>query len=180
MSRVISLSSPCAASDPRQTAPRQATRLRTLSRLVTAAALTAVLALTTGCGLTVPTDPQGTLDRVTGGELRVGVSAEPGLADAASDPPRGALPDLVTRFADALDATPAWETASEETLVTMLEQGRLDLAIGGFTGATPWSERVGTTRSYSLGGAEDVVLLTPPGENAFLSELERFLDEEAG
>lgn len=136
-----------------------------------------------GCGLTVPTDPDGTLARVTGHELRVGVSEEPGLVDANTPTPTGSIPSLVDEFADSIDARPEWTVASEETLVRMLEHGRLDLVAGAFTDETPWIDKAGITRGYTDipgAGGRSLVMLVPLGENAFLSKLESFLDAESG
>lgn len=146
-----------------------------------AAVLTAVVL--TGCGISVPTDPQGTLDRVRDGEMRVGVSPEPGLVDVRGAEPSGPLPDLVHGFASEIGTEPEWTVASEESLVAMLEEDELDLVIGGFTDTTPWVEKAGTTRGYdTIPGADGrkLVLLVPLGENAFLTELEEYLDEEVG
>ncbi len=146
-----------------------------------AAALLLAISLS-GCGLTIPADPDGTLQSVTGSELRVGVSADPGLVDTDRETPTGSIPDLVTGFADGIDAEVDWTNGSEETLVGMLERGDLDLVVGGFTADTPWVDRAGVTRGYpGIDGAEgrEIVMLVPLGENAFLSELERYLDEEA-
>ena len=154
-----------------------------MRRLLTAAA-TAVLAATlTGCGMSIPADPDGTLDRVSGGELRIGASPDPGLVDVGSSTPTGPLPDLAEQFAATLDAEPEWTVGSEETLVGMLEAGDLDLVIGGFTEKTPWIDKAGITRGYSgIEGADGrkIVMLVPLGENAFLTDLERFLDKEVG
>lgn len=146
-----------------------------------AAALLLAISLS-GCALTIPADPDGTLQSVTGSELRVGVSADPGLVETDRETPTGSIPDLVTGFADGIDAEVDWTNGSEETLVGMLERGDLDLVVGGFTADTPWVDRAGVTRGYpGIDGAEgrEIVMLVPLGENAFLSELERYLDEEA-
>jgi ABC-type amino acid transport substrate-binding protein len=148
--------------------------------ILLALAMTAAL---TGCGITVPTDPDGTLQTVSGGELRVGVSSDAGLADASTDTPSGPLIDLVDTFAESLDADVEWTAGSEETLVVMLEEGDLDLVVGGLTDQTPWIDRVGVTRGYrDIEGADDraIVMFVPLGENAFLTELEEFLDTELG
>nr|WP_314840962.1 transporter substrate-binding domain-containing protein [uncultured Microbacterium sp.] len=150
------------------------------------AALVSLLAvaLLAGCGLTIPTDPDGTLDRISGGELRVGFSPDPGLVEGETTgeddgAPSGSLPDLVTGFADEIGAEVEWTEGSEETLVGMLESGDLDLVIGGITSDTPWADRAGVTRGYpGIDGADgrDIVMLVPLGENAVLSALERHLD----
>lgn len=164
------------ASDARRSALRR-------TAAVTCGAVTLVL---TGCLGTVPADPDGTLDAVTGGTLRVGVSLEPDVAEAgaaATDAPRGPLAELAKDYAASIDANIEWTPAGEETLVGMLEDGDIDLAIGGFSDQTPWAERVGTTRGYAdLPGLEGrtIVWLIPAGENALLSDIELFLDGEAG
>ncbi|WP_309065583.1 transporter substrate-binding domain-containing protein [Microbacterium sp.] len=148
-----------------------------------AAALLAACALLAGCGITIPADPDGTLESVRGGELRVGVSPDPGLVRDEGGEPTGPLADLTEQFAESIDAEPEWTFGSEETLVGMLERGDLDLVIGGLTDQSPWLDRVGVSRGYpGIDGADgrSIVMLVPMGENAFLSELERFLDEETG
>lgn len=136
-----------------------------------------------GCGLTIPADPDGTLDTVTDSDLRVGVSADPGLVDTEGDTPSGSIPDLIEGFADSIDADVDWTEASEETLVGMLERGDLDLVAGGMTDQTLWADKAGVTRGYpGIAGADgrSIVMLVPLGENAFLSALERYLDAEVG
>lgn len=159
-------------------------RATPFARGAAAAAVLAVTALLiSACGVTVPTDPDGTLDAVTGGTIDVGVSPDPGLVDGRGDEPRGPLVDLVEGFAFSIDARIDWTIASEETLVVGLENGDLDLAIGGFTDQTPWADRAGVTRGYtSIDGSDGrtLVFLVPLGENAFLSDLEAFLDDEVG
>ena len=80
----------------------------------------------------------------------------------------GALADLIEGLAREHDATVEWSVDSEEELVADLEEGSLDLAIGGITAATPWTDRVSVTRGYpgipGSGGA-DVAELLPLGEN---------------
>ena len=133
-----------------------------------------------GCGATIPSDPDGTLDRVRGGELRAGASASGQLVTVEGGEVGGALAELVEEFAETLDARVAWTTGSEEELVDGLESGDLDLAIGGMTERTPWTDRVAATRAYGSVPAADapVVVLLPMGENAWQAELESFLDEE--
>ncbi|WP_200838603.1 MULTISPECIES: hypothetical protein [Microbacterium] len=142
-----------------------------------------VAAILTGCGATVPVDPNGTLDRVTGAELRVGTSPDPDLVDTGSGDPSGPVVDLVDGFAASIEADVTWTVATEETLVGMLETGDLDLVAGGLTPDTPWIDKAGVTRGYpGIEGAGDreLVMLVPLGENAFLTALETYLDEEVG
>jgi polar amino acid transport system substrate-binding protein len=145
-----------------------------------------VALLLSGCGLTIPTDPDGTLDRVrSGGTLRVGASPRPGWVELqGKHAPSGREPQLVEGFAEHLDAEVEWTVAGEEHLVTMLEDGELDLAVGGFTDANAWMDKVGLTRSYAEvdvdGTTEAHVMMVPMGENALQSELERWLDDHGG
>ncbi|MBO3662878.1 hypothetical protein J5V96_05040 [Microbacterium sp. NEAU-LLB] len=145
-----------------------------------AIALAATLALATGCdGIRIPQDPEGTLERVSGGELRVGASADDGrvLVDGAEV--SGPLAAVVEDFAESIDADVEWSVGSEETLVTKIEDGQLDLAIGGMTGQTPWVDKVAVTREFTDLPEVDgpVVMLARLGENRFVVALETHLQE---
>ncbi len=145
----------------------------------------AVTSLVTGCGGQFPADPDGTLDRVEGGHLRVGVSANPPWTQVPAGPegtapPGGLEPRLVEEFAASLGAEVVWEVGGEEALVADLEAGRLDVVVGGLTAASPWAARAALTYPYVTvpgpdGRDEAHVMATPMGENAFLVRLERFL-----
>lgn len=140
-----------------------------------AAATATVLA---GCGMTVPVDPNGSINDIRGHELRVGLALEPRLS-TAGDPPQGPLPELAEEFASTLDARPTWETGSEESLVRMLEDDEIDLALGDFSPETPWTDRAAVSRPFSVdasASSTELVALMPLGENALLSEFERFVD----
>jgi hypothetical protein len=128
-----------------------------------------LVALMSGCGITVPSDPDGTLDSVRGGELRVGVSPNDDYTVVNGD--------------DAtLDADVDWTIGSEQALVKKLENDEIDLLIAGITDDTPWVDKAGVSRPYAEhpgedGRTEKHVMLVQLGENAFLSELERFLSD---
>lgn len=145
-----------------------------------AASLTLMIVLAlTACG--IPRDPDGALDRITGGDLRVGASPHGDLVVVVDgDDVRGPLADLVRGFADDHDARVVWTVDSEERLVDDLESGALDLAIGGMTDATPWADRVSATRGYTSIDGYPVVILLPMGENGLQAALERHLDGEVG
>ena len=143
----------------------------------------AALALT-GCGMQVPADPDGTLERVEGGVLRVGVTENvPWVEVPDSGEPTGSEPALIMQFAERLGADVEWTPGSEAALTQALEEGELDVVLGGFVEDTPWVEFGAATRPYTEatvdGKTEKHVMLTPLGENAFLVALETFLDEEA-
>ncbi|NYE36758.1 membrane-bound lytic murein transglycosylase MltF [Nocardioides cavernae] len=130
-----------------------------------------------GCGLSIPTDPDGTLDHVrTEGVLRAGASPRAGWVDLDGGDPGGREPELVTRFADDLGAEVEWTVAGEEELVRMLDEGEIDVAVGGFTEDNAWVDEVGLTRAYT----STHVMMVPMGENALQSELERWLDAHGG
>jgi polar amino acid transport system substrate-binding protein len=143
--------------------------------------VTAVAALLAGCGITIPTDPEGTLERVTGGTLRVGVSPNPPWTEVAQDAePTGTEVALVNEFAATLPAEVSWTVGGEEPLIKALERGELDLVIGGLTSDTPWVEHAGVTKPYAkatdpAGERIELVMAAPPGENAFLLRLEKYL-----
>ncbi|WP_240747568.1 transporter substrate-binding domain-containing protein, partial [Microbacterium sp. K33] len=121
---------------------------RRIRRPVASLVALAAVALLAGCGLSIPTDPDGTLDSVSGGVLRVGTSPDGELVEVSQGDPTGTIVDLVDRFADSIDADTEWTVASEETLVTELEAGDLDLIAGGITPDTPWIDKAGVTRGY--------------------------------
>lgn len=146
-----------------------------------------------GCGTSLPRDPEGTLDRVRGGTLRVGVSVNPpwtevpgaptGAGTPPTEPPTGIEPDLLTAFAATLDAEVQWATAGESTLVADLRDGRLDVVVGGLTDTSPWTSDAALTRPYVVvpvrdGEPEAHVMAAAPGENALLVALELFLLEQ--
>lgn len=154
-----------------------------IRRVLAAAAGVVVATSLVGCGMSIPADPDRTLEHARGGVLRVGASPDPGLVTAEGEKPSGPLVDIVEGFSESIDARAEWTVGSEETLVGLLEDGDLDLLVGGFTTESPWFERAGMTRGYpDIDGADgrNIVLLVPLGENAFLSELETYLDEEVG
>lgn len=155
-------------------------------RIVRILAIVLAALILTGCGLTIPTDPDGTLDTVhTEGVLRVGASVRPGWVETGDGrEASGREPDLVRGFAEHLGVDVEWTLAGEEHLVGLLEHGELDLAVGGITEDNPWVSKVGLTRPYAEatvdGTTEKHVMMVPMGENAFQSELERWLDEHGG
>lgn len=155
-----------------------------MTRRFTTAVILAVLLLA-GCSATIPTDPDGTLDRVSGGTLRVGVSPNPPWTDLPDGPdgdPAGTEVALVEQFVESIDAEVEWVPGGEEDLIGRLERSELDLVIGGLTAKSPWSEKAALTYRYlettgPEGEKQLQVMAAPMGENAFLVELEHFLLE---
>lgn len=143
------------------------------------AAILAVAAVLAGCAA-IPADTDHTLRRVQGGELRVGITHNPPWTNT-SDPvvPFGRDVRLVQRFAEHLEADIVWTIGSETFLTDKLRDGALDLAIGGFTDDTPWTDKAAITTPFQEervdGHAKKHVLLTVLGENRFLTTLDTFL-----
>jgi polar amino acid transport system substrate-binding protein len=115
-----------------------------------AIALAAALGtVASGAGCEIPQDPDGTLDRVTGGSVRVGVTeADPWVLLDEGEPSGGVEVELVRRVARDLDAEIEWVDGSEEELVNAAKEGSLDLVIGGLTNKSRWKKDVAFTRPY--------------------------------
>jgi polar amino acid transport system substrate-binding protein len=122
--------------------------------------LTATLAvLLVACGL--PRDPEGTLRRVEGGIVRVGVTENPpwtSVDDGGGV--AGVEVGLVRSFARDLDARVEWVTGSEAELFAALETHALDLLVGGLTTDNPWTQEAAVTRPYIT---TRIVIATPDG-----------------
>lgn len=149
------------------------------------AVILAAAPLLAGCGVSMPADPDGTLQEITGGTIQVGVTAAAGeegnwVQLQPGTEPAGIEPDLVRGFAATREATVEWIGGTEHELVDDLEHGELDLVIGGFADDTPWTKHAGMTRPYmetkdERGKTVKHVMLTPLGENAFLLALDKYL-----
>lgn len=63
------------------------------SRFRAAPAACAMVAVLTGCSGGFPADPDGTLETVTGGVLRVGVSSNPPWTETGAGGPTGLEPE---------------------------------------------------------------------------------------
>ncbi|GAA4476801.1 transporter substrate-binding domain-containing protein [Enteractinococcus fodinae] len=154
-------------------------------RITRGLVLLAVLVGLVGCTGHYPADPEGTLDRVSGGTLRVGVSHEPPWTDTlgegnSEEDPGGIEPQLIQDYARSIGAEVEWHAGGEEQLTTMLEESQLDLVIGGITDESPWSSKGGLTTTYAEslgvdGSTSKHVMVVPMGENAFMTSLESFL-----
>ena len=137
----------------------------------------ALTSLAAGCG--IPRDPGGTSERirVTHG-LRVGFSENAPWIQAGVGEPRGIEPELVRRLARSLGARVLWVKGSETRLVQALEEGKLDLVIGGFDKTSPWIAKAGVTQPFVRDNqGKQHVFLAQPGENGFILTVDRMLTE---
>jgi hypothetical protein len=146
-------------------------------RVFLAVALTAVVA---GCG--IPVDPDGTLERASGGVLRVGMSQHEPWTVLEAEERSGVEVRLLEEFAAERDAELVWHDGGEEFLIGELHRGELDVVVGGLTERSPWVSHAALTRPYVVvtgpdGSPEPHVLAARMGENALLVALERFLLE---
>jgi polar amino acid transport system substrate-binding protein len=101
------------------------------------------------CGCPYPRDPEGTLDRVRGGVLRVGVTqADPWVTVDDQGVPSGVEVELVTRFAETVDAEVEWVEGSESELMEALHGRQLDVVIAGLTRQSEWQRVAALTRPF--------------------------------
>lgn len=95
-----------------------------------------------------PKDPEGTLDRVSGGAMRVGVTASDPWVTFENGEPAGVEVTLVEDFADSIDTEIEWVEGSEEELFGALKYGSIDLLIGGLTLRSPFASEASLTHPY--------------------------------
>jgi polar amino acid transport system substrate-binding protein len=144
--------------------------------------MTLALALAEACGL--PRDPQGTLDRVRGGTLRVGFVVDTPWVTAAGTGAGGIEGAIAAELARGLGARIAWTAGSETPLLTALHDGDLDLVVAGLTKESPWVAKVSLTRPYYVDTTtvhgkrveEPHVVALRAGENAWQVHVERLLE----
>ena len=143
-----------------------------------AVAFLLLLAAMTGCG--VPRDSEGTLERMRGGVMRVGVTDHPPWDSVTAEVVRGIEPVLVAELAATIGARPTWRRGAESELLAALARRELDLVAGGLTDDSPWASKVALTRPYTTDqSGRGHVLAVPAGENGWLVTVERFLQQRA-
>ena len=158
--------------------------VRLLAQVIGAAAVAGAVA--TGCSA-LPKDPAGTFDRAADGPLVVGLSEhEPWTSvDDRSGEVTGSEAELIRGFADSINADVEWKVASESVLAGWMEDGEIDVMVGGLTSASPWSTHMALTRPYTTvtsqdGNEEKMVMGVRMGENKLMVALERYLAHEEG
>jgi polar amino acid transport system substrate-binding protein len=110
--------------------------------------LVLALAASALAGCQYPRDVEGTLDRVEGGTMRVGVSDNEPWVNLDGQEPSGVEPEIIRRFAETIDARVHWVQGDSEELVEALEGGQLDVVIAGITRTSEYRRKVGLTRPY--------------------------------
>ena len=117
----------------------------------------ALALLVTACGL--PRDPESTLDRVSGGTLRVGISEHEPWTVLGSSGPSGVEVELVELFAEDIDARIEWVDGEVEELAGALKVREIDLLIAGLTARSKISSEGALTHPYLT---TQLVVATPP------------------
>ena len=103
-----------------------------------------------GCQSSFPADSQGSLERVTGGELRIGIAENPPFTEVAPDGAvSGSEVELITAYAETIDAEIHWVPAGENALAAEMVEGNIDLVIGGLASDVPWTSEITLTRPYT-------------------------------
>jgi len=105
-----------------------------------------ILCLLASCA-SAPADPEGTLQRVTGGTIRAGITANPPWT-IVGDAMEGVEVELIEGLAQELDADVEWVEGSEEELFGALEVGQLDVVVGGLSSQNPYSAHAALTHPY--------------------------------
>lgn len=95
-----------------------------------------------------PNDADGTLDRVRGGTVRIGIVAQRPFAWIEDGEPRGVEVRLARQLAAGFGARIEWSATSGSAALEALRHRRLDLVVGGLTDADPWASHVAFTRPY--------------------------------
>lgn len=109
------------------------------------AALCAVVLL--GC-CGIPRDPEGTLERASGGTLLVGMIAHEPWVSAGGSNPAGIEVELIEAFAAEIGADVRWFEGAESGLFEALHQGQLDLVVGGIVSDSPYEKDAALTHPY--------------------------------
>jgi len=139
--------------------------------------LSAVLLI--GCDA-IPRDSAGALNRVRGGELRVGVADHPPWVRFEDGRVAGLEPELIEAWAKRLGARVSWKHGAEAELIEALHRREVDVLAAGLDSKTPYQPELGLTQPYievedRHGSKKKHVLAVTPGESALLFSLDQFL-----
>jgi polar amino acid transport system substrate-binding protein len=109
----------------------------------------------------------GTLARVRGGTMRVGVVEARPWTTVTAGGAGGIEGALIAETARELRARIEWVRAPESQLLRALELGELDVVIGGLTDEDPWKWRVAFTEPMYT----DTIVVGGPQQTTRLREL---------
>ena len=145
--------------------------------------LTLLLAVLATAACNLPRDPDGTLDRVRGGTMRVGMVVDTPWVTDSAEGAGGIERTIVNDLARELGAKVEWHKGTAEHLLEALHDRDLDLVIGGFTASSPWKQQVAMTKPYYTDTTmvrgkrkeEPHAVAVAPGENAWQVRVEQLL-----
>ncbi|GGD37177.1 transporter substrate-binding domain-containing protein [Aureimonas glaciei] len=132
-----------------------------------------------GCGF--PEDPAATTERVRSGTLVIGVLEGSSFASFRGETPAGADIDIAMGLASRFSAEPQWVRGSVDQLLYALDNGEVDLLVGGLATSTVLSSRTALSHPVGrmpLGPAhEGRVFALRMGEIGWQLEVNRFIGE---
>jgi hypothetical protein len=112
--------------------------------------------------------------------MRVGISPEPPMVEAGSEP-SGPEVELVERLAEEQKVPVEWVYGAHDALMARLKDFQLAAVVGGHHEDSPWQPEVSWSREYLLRtdlGLQRRRLALPPGENAWQLTVDQFLLEQ--
>jgi ABC-type amino acid transport substrate-binding protein len=126
----------------------------------------------------LPHDPDGTLERVQNGVLRVGVAANAPWIALDGTRPTGYEGAMLQDLAGQLHSSIELHPGAESVLLEELRDRKLDLVAGGLTADSPWKRDVAMTNPYHKDRqGKQHVLAVAPGENRWLVRVDRYLHD---
>lgn len=125
----------------------------------------------------MPKDPNKTLENIRAHKvLRVGVLYNPPWAQF--QPLEGIEIKLLNNYAKQLNVKPVYQHVSLDEGLDALQASRLHILAGGLTTDSGFHEHTALTRPYIItekdGKSYEHILAVPRGENAFITDLERY------
>ena len=111
--------------------------------------------------VTVPRDPEGTLNRVLRTHtIRIGVVEDPPWIVRTTGEPAGIAVNIAREFAQSVSATPQWFWGGQGEMMKALKTFNLDMVIADVDAKTPWSKDIGVSQPYVM---ERFVIGVPSG-----------------
>lgn len=110
-----------------------------------------------------PRDVEGTLARVSGGVMHVGISESAPWVRSGGREPGGVEVQLLRRFARTIDARIRWVRGSESELIEALHGRKLDVVAAGLNRRSEWQRVAALTRPYLT---TKVVIAAPDEQTA--------------